>query len=192
MQLVVVALALAFLGGAVGYVIGKGRPPGEGSTDVGFLRDMIDHHEQAVTMARLTLQKPDIDPVTRSFADEVVLFQMREIGLMDGLLDEWGYTRGDLDRRAMTWMGMDTTIASMPGMQSPDAIDELREAEGREADRLFLTMMREHHLGGLHMADYAARHAGSSRVRTLAARMAEFQRSEAAEYEGQLRRLGLA
>lgn len=189
-QVILLALALAFLGGAVGYVVGKGRPPGEGSADVGFLRDMIDHHEQAVAMARLTIPK-DVDPITRSFADEVVLMQQREIGLMDALLDEWGHARGDLERRAMLWMGMDTSVAAMPGMQSEEAIAALREATGREADRLFLTMMRDHHIGGVHMADYAAEHAGSERVRTLARRMAEFQRAEAQEYTGHLRRLGL-
>lgn len=189
-HVIVIALALAFLGGAVGYVVGKGRPPGEDSADVGFLRDMIDHHEQAVAMARLTIPK-DVDPITRSFADEVVLMQQREIGLMDALLDEWGHARGDLERRAMLWMGMDTSVAAMPGMQSEEAIAALREATGREADRLFLTMMRDHHIGGVHMADYAAEHAGSERVRTLARRMAEFQRAEAQEYTGHLRRLGL-
>lgn len=189
-HVIVIALALAFLGGAVGYVVGKGHPPGEDSADVGFLRDMIDHHEQAVLMARLT-QPKDVDPITRSFADEIVLLQMREIGLMDAQLDQWGYIRGDLDRRAMRWMRMDTTVAEMPGMQSPEAIEALRNADGEEAARLFLTMMRDHHFGGVHMADYAARNAKSERVRALAKRMAEFQRTEAQEYTGHLRRLGL-
>lgn len=189
-QAIILALALAFLGGSVGYVIGDGRPPGESSTDVGFLRDMIDHHEQAVLMARLTLMK-DVDPITRSFADEVVVFQMREIGLMDAQLDAWGHTRGDLERDAMTWMGMNSAVSAMPGMQSPEAIQALIDADGLEADRLFLTMMREHHRGGLHMADHAAEHADSGRVRTLARRMADLQRSEVGEYTLQLEKLGL-
>ena len=158
---------------------------------MGFLRDMIDHHEQAVAMARVTTRAEGIDPQTRSSAEEVMLLQQREIGLMDAQLDAWGRIRGDLDRRAMQWMNMDTSVADMPGMQTDEAFDSLAGASGREADRLFFTMMREHHIGGAHMAEYAADHANSSSVRELAARMAEFQVTEANEYTMLLRQMGL-
>jgi uncharacterized protein (DUF305 family) len=191
-QVIALVLAVAFLGGAVGYVIGKGRPPSNSSVDVGFLQDMIDHHEQAVEMARITLDKPDVNPVVRGFAEEIVLLQQREIGLMDAQLDAWGKVRGDLDRQAMGWMGMvPTSVQTMPGMQSDDTIAALRAASGADADRLFLTMMRDHHRGGVHMAEYASEHAGSSRVRNLASMMARVQSGEIDEYTGVLRQLGL-
>jgi uncharacterized protein (DUF305 family) len=86
---------------------------------------------------------------------------------------------------------MGTSVADMPGMQTDEALDELAAASGREADRLFFTMMREHHIGGVHMAEYAAEHAGSSRVRELASRMARFQTTEVAEYTMLMRQMGL-
>jgi uncharacterized protein (DUF305 family) len=79
----------------------------------------------------------------------------------------------------------------MPGMQSDDTIAALRAASGADADRLFLTMMRDHHRGGVHMAEYAAEHAGSTRVRNLASMMARVQSGEIDEYTGVLRQLGL-
>jgi uncharacterized protein (DUF305 family) len=196
-QILVLALAVGFLGGAVGYVIGKGRPPADDSVDVGFLHDMIDHHEQGIEIARAVLRKDRLgegqaaSPVVRKLAEEVILIQEREVGLMDAQLDIWGKPRGDLDRRAMTWMGMDTTVDTMPGMQSQDALDVLEAATGSEADRLFLTMMRDHHQGGVHMANQAARDAGSGRVRELAERIGRSQSSEIAEYSGILQQLGL-
>jgi uncharacterized protein (DUF305 family) len=189
-QVVVLALALAFLGGAVGYVIGKGRPPADDSVDVGFLQDMIDHHEQGVKIARITLAKDDVSPVVRTLAEEVLLLQQREIGLMDARLSTWGKIRGDLDRRAMTWMGMDTTVATMPGMQSDASIAALEAAHGADADRLYLDMMRDHHQGGVHMAQDARRHAGSRWVRDLATRIDRSQTSEIAEYTGIARQMG--
>jgi uncharacterized protein (DUF305 family) len=190
-QVLVLALALAFLGGSIGYVVGKGRPPADDSVDVGFLQDMIDHHEQGVEIARIALAKDDVSPVVRTLAEEVILLQQREIGLMDAQLSFWGKIRGDLDRRAMTWMGMDTTVATMPGMQSEEDIDALRAASGSEADELYLTMMSDHHQGGVHMAKEAERHADSSRVRDLADRIARSQASEIEEYAGIRRQLGL-
>lgn len=190
-HLVVAAIAAAFLGGAIGYVVSEGSTPGEDSVDVGFLRDMIDHHEQAVLMSRLALRADGIDDSTRLFAEEVMILQQREVGLMDAQLHAWGHIRGDLDRRTMLWMNMDTSVQDMPGMQPQELIDALAEAEGREADRLFLTMMRDHHLGGIHMADYAARHAKSERVRELSARMKRFQSTEYNEYTMLLERLGI-
>jgi uncharacterized protein (DUF305 family) len=189
-QVVVLALALAFLGGSIGYVIGKGRPPGNDSVDVGFLQDMIDHHEQGVEIARIVLAKDDVSPVVRTLAEEVLLIQQREIGLMDARLSTWGKVRGDLDRRAMTWMGMDSTVATMPGMQTDASMAALRAAHGAEADRLYLDMMRDHHQGGVHMAQDARRHAESGWVRDLASRIERSQSSEIDEYTGIARQMG--
>jgi uncharacterized protein (DUF305 family) len=195
-QVIVLAIAIGFLGGAVGYVVGKGRPPSDDSVDVGFLQDMIDHHEQGIVMARSVLRRDmtgdqAVEPIVRSIAEEIILIQQREIGLMDAQLSFWGKVRGDLDREAMGWMGMGSTVTTMPGMQTQEALDALDAATGSEADRLFLTMMRDHHRGGVHMAQDAAHDAGSSRVRALAGRIARSQQSEIDEYTGILARLGL-
>ena len=69
------------------------------------------------------------------------------------------------------------------------SLEQLEQASGRQADRLFLTLMREHHLGGVHMADEAAAHASDPDIRELAARMARNQRIEANEYQAVLARL---
>lgn len=187
---VLLALASVLLGIGVDRVLvaSSDRPS---AVDIGFARDMIDHHDQAVQMAVATLKKPDIDPMVWMFASEILVYQRWEVGIMDTWLAGWGESRGDEDRVAMQWMGMGTPVGQMPGMQSDAQMAALRAATGSEADRLFLVMMREHHLGGVHMAEAAADGASDERVRDLARRMALNQRTEANEYTALLQRLGL-
>lgn len=49
---------------------------------------------------------------------------------------------------------------------------------------LFFALMRDHHLGGMAMAEHAAATASDPWVRELAARMARNQRAEIAEMDG--------
>ena len=177
-------VALLYLAGSLGYVLGS-RPagrPGERSVDAGFLYDMTTHHEQAVTMSGLELGNGEEEMVT-VFAREILTFQSYEIGLMDRQLAHWGLPAENPRSRAMEWMGMPVEAGRMPGMASEVELDRLSVAQGRDADALFITLMQEHHRGGVHMAEYAAEHARSKFVRTLAARMARNQRIEINELE---------
>ena len=186
---VVLAAAVAFGGG---YLVGRPDRPSANSVDVGFVQDMIDHHDNGVLMAEAVVQAPDVDPTVRAFAREVVRWQRWEVGIMDAWLRDWGHERGDPDRTAMSWMGMPVPVDRMPGLQDEAALDRLRSATGRDADRLFLTMMREHHQAGVHMSEHAARHAGEAKVRELAELMATNQAGEIREYDLALDRLGLS
>jgi uncharacterized protein (DUF305 family) len=154
--------ALLFLAGAVGYVVGHGRPPSRDSVDVGFLYDMIVHHEQAQTLANLELANGE-EPGVELFAREILLFQSYDIGRMHAQLERWNYRLADRPARAMEWMGMPVQPVDMPGMAIEDEVDALRRAQGRRADALFLRLMQDHHAGGEHMAAYAADHADDPR-----------------------------
>ena len=150
--------------------------------DLGFVNDMLDHHDQAVQMSLITLNATGISGGVRQFATEVVIFQRYEIGLLEGRLNVWGKERGAEDRTAMAWMGMGSKVNDMPGMAQPSDLERLRNASGTDADREFLTLMRAHHQGGVHMAEYAATHASDTEVAGLAARMANVQKLEVTEY----------
>ena len=185
-------VALLYLAGSLGYVLGS-RPagrPGADSVDVGFLYDMTSHHEQAVTMSGLELENGEEGAVT-AFAREILTFQSYEIGLMDRQLAQWRLPVENPRSRAMAWMGMPVETAQMPGMATEAELEQLTAAQGRDADALFITLMQEHHRGGVHMAEYAAEHARSRFVRTLAARMARNQKIEINELEQARARAGL-
>ncbi len=150
--------------------------------DRGFVDDMLDHHDQAVEMSLITLERPGISSVVKHFATEVIVFQRYEVGQLESRLDAWGLERGEDDRVAMAWMGMGTKVADMPGMATAADLDRLQKAEGVNANREFLTLMRAHHNGGIHMAEYARQQATDSDVQLLATRMATNQKQEVAEY----------
>lgn len=185
----VLAGALVFLGIAIGVVVARDRPPGEGSVDVGFLQDMLTHHDQALGVATLVGANGE-DPTVRSYAREILLFQGYEIGVMTQMLDDWGYARSDRSDQAMTWMDMPVPVEQMPGLLTDEQLDQLRDARGAELDALFLDLMADHHRGGLHMAEYAFAHAGDEDVQELAARIARNQAGEINEYRALAERNG--
>ena len=188
MQLLALVVALCFVSGAVGWRIGQGRDADRGSADVGFLFDMISHHEQAINMSSIELLNGSVLDVKR-FAEEIHRFQSYEIGLMERLLDRLGYTRYEAPATAMSWMGAGVPRAEMPGLASDDEMDRLRA--GTDVDAWFVTLMVDHHAGGAAMAEVAAERADDDDVRELATRMARIQRAEIAELLAAAKRAGL-
>lgn len=160
------------------------------AVDVGFLQDMIDHHEQALLISNIYLEERP-DSGVAPYAREVIPFQEREIEWMKEWLAEEGYEIGEPDRMAMTWMGMSMPVAMMPGMQSPERLAELDAATGEDADRLFFRIMAEHHLGGIRMGDFASENGQRERIIEFAASVSRNQAIEIAEYQGAWERLGL-
>jgi uncharacterized protein (DUF305 family) len=142
------------------------------SPEVGFARDMITHHAQAVDMATL-IRDRTADPELRQIALDILLTQQAQIGQMQGWLNTWGYPIASTEP-AMTWMGMPVT-GLMPGMASPEQLNQLREIEGIEADILFLQLMITHHRSGVDMGQAALEQARRLEVRSLAQSMVDAQ-----------------
>jgi len=154
------------------------------AVDVGFLHDMVDHHDQAVLLASIVL-RPDSGasvPV-RNAALDVVSSQRFEIGMMTGWLRQWGLSRGAPDRAAMAWMDMPVSVDAMPGMASAGDVAALAELTGRALDVRYLELMIEHHQGGLHMAEAARERAEDPEVQRLAREIVRNQRKEIREMQ---------
>jgi uncharacterized protein (DUF305 family) len=100
-----------------------------------------------------------------------------ERGIMLDWLQTWGESTAP-PVKVMGRMGMSMNLAQMPGLASPAQMGDLATTSGLPQGRLFLELMRSHHVGGVHMADAAAKTAGSDLVCGLAAR-----RSAAQSYE---------
>ncbi len=124
-RVAVLVVAVAFLGFAIGMFVTRDRSPGANSVDVGFLQDMLTHHDQALGVATLTLAYGH-DPVVRSYAREVLNEQSYETGVMTQLLADWGYGRDDRSDQAMAWMGMPVPVAQMPGLLTDAELDQYR------------------------------------------------------------------
>jgi uncharacterized protein (DUF305 family) len=190
---VISVIAMLYGAGTIGYMIGArpaSRPAGD-SVDVQFLQDMISHHEQAIELSNVELVR-GVDGVVKGFAREILTFQAYEIGIMEGMLADWGRSPQDRAETAMAWMGLPPVpVEQMPGMASEDEMRLLGQAEGVAVDALFVPLMQDHHRGGVHMADHAAGAASDPAVRALAARMARNQRIEIGELESARQRAAL-
>jgi len=113
------------------------------------MQGMIMHHAQAVEMTALIdshTQNKELHTlgarISRSQSDE-----------MD-FMRRWLTARGESTSMAMHHMpGMDMSSDSMlmPGMLTEKQMTALRNAKGKEFDRLFLTGMIQHHNGALTM-----------------------------------------
>lgn len=189
-NLVSLAVAVAVLAGALGWVVGNNQAlPDPNATDTGFLQDMRWHHDQAVELALVFLDEPTGDPRLHTLAREILVGQSIETGMMVQLLRGFGAAEINETDIAMSWMGASVALERMPGLASDADIDALDRATGREADRLFVQLMTMHHEGGIHMAEYAAANAATDDVRTMARQIAGSQREEIEEMAELLARL---
>lgn len=176
------ALALAFLAGSIGFTIGArdgDSAPGRDSVEVGFLYDMIHHHEQALEMSSLELTN-GAEGRVQHFAKEILQQQSFEIGLMQQLLRSWGHDPNE-----------DRADPGMPGMASKAEMDQLSNAQGPAADALFLRLMITHHRGGAQMAAFAGERTDHPQVKDLAIRMSRVQQLEIGEMTNVAGNLGL-
>ncbi|MBT8216414.1 MAG: DUF305 domain-containing protein [Acidimicrobiia bacterium] len=110
--------------------------------DVRFMHGMIPHHEQALVMTELVRRYATTDAV-RQMALRMEISQRDEIALME----TWLRNHGEPTRMP----GLGNGMHMMPGMLTPDQMEELRNARGVRFDQLFLEYMIQHHLGAIDM-----------------------------------------
>ncbi|MGW7053403.1 DUF305 domain-containing protein [Streptomyces sp. NPDC054887] len=200
--LTAVVLALLFAAGAVTVAAGSGsedggspasRTPAGDSADAGFARDMSVHHQQAVEMSFIVRDRTKDEDVRR-LAYDIANTQANQRGMMLGWLDLWGLPKVSSDE-PMAWMAgggaghgghgahgaheaRDGSL--MPGMATRADLAELRAADGRQAEILFLRLMTAHHKGGVTMAKGCAERCEVGPQKSLAQGMVDAQESEIA------------
>lgn len=169
----IVALALTGCYWPGGPMMGNGYGPGDGSgssssdqqnqSDLAFVMMMIPHHEDAVEMSDLLLEKDGIPADVVALAEQIKAAQQPEIDLMESWLDDWGI--GNMD-------GMDH------GSMSGSDMDALENATGGAAADLFLEQMIVHHEGAIVMAQQAIDFGSNPDVRVLAESIVQSQTAE--------------
>jgi len=118
--------------------------------DIEFMQGMIMHHGQAVEMTAL-IPSHSTDKDLRLLGDRISHSQADEMRFMR----RWLITRGaptemQMDMGGMSGMDMGDQML-MPGMLTAKQMEALRNAKGKEFDRLFLQGMIQHHGGALTM-----------------------------------------
>jgi uncharacterized protein (DUF305 family) len=190
---VVAALLVIAVAFGAGWFAHSRNHPGDDSVEAGFARDMSTHHAQAVEMSMLALDK-STQPDLRLLAGEITQAQQAQIGMMQTWLREWGLDPTGR-KPPMSWMQDGASLMKnglMPGMASADDMAKLRTATGTEFDQMFLHLMQQHHLGGIHMVDGIIAETDEPDVVWLAQAMANNQRAELEFIQQILTKIGAA
>jgi uncharacterized protein (DUF305 family) len=127
------------------------RPPAPAAVE--FMTGMIHHHAQAIEMSKLAASHGAGQSV-RTLAERIIVSQRDEIDMMGWWLRDNGQPVPEPSARGMRMMmdGVEHDML-MPGMLTPEQMTQLDQARGAEFDRLFLTLMIQHHQGALEMVD---------------------------------------
>ncbi|WP_433613920.1 DUF305 domain-containing protein [Dactylosporangium sp. CA-139114] len=186
------AVLLLVTGIAVGYLIPIMNRPGENSIDAGFARDMSVHHAQAVEMGMFAYRLGTTDDI-RNLGYDIAASQQWQIGQMQTWLTEW-HLSPTSSNHPMAWMpsGMNTLQPDgrMPGMASDAELKKLKSSQGKDFDTLWCQLMLRHHLGGIHMAEIAAKDAADPEVRDAAEKIRVSQSYDISQLTEKLKDLG--
>jgi uncharacterized protein (DUF305 family) len=118
--------------------------------DVRFMTDMIHHHAQAIEMARRAPAQAGSASI-RTLAARIINAQEDEIATMQDWLRARNEPVPELHMAGEPVMVHGEHDASMPGMLTPAQLQQLARVRGAEFDRLFLTLMIQHHRGAVTM-----------------------------------------
>lgn len=123
--------------------------------DVTFAQQMVPHHQQAVEMAQLAEERAESAEL-RQLASEIEAAQTPEIEQLTNWLEDWGaevptgsMDHGDMDHGDME---MGDSSDDMSGMMTTEDMTMLGKATGADFDKMFLSMMIEHHKGAVETA----------------------------------------
>jgi uncharacterized protein (DUF305 family) len=110
--------------------------------DVTFAQNGIPHHQQAIPMSDDILGKQGIDPRVVQLATQMKADQGPELQQMQSWLSQWGQPTLSM-----------TPGMVMPGMLPDQDLAALKNAQGVDATKRFLTGMIECHEGTIAMAE---------------------------------------
>lgn len=113
------------------------------SADVTYARMMIEHHAQALEMTELVPDRAESPKIVK-LAERIAAAQQPEIKAMKGWLKS--HDKAERDE------GHGHDHATMPGMATQAQLKQLRAADGKAFDQLFLTLMITHHQGAITMS----------------------------------------
>ena len=120
--------------------------------DVTFAQGMIPHHQQAVEMAQMAEDRAE-SPELKQLASEIEAAQAPEIEQLTSWLRAWGEPT---EMPSMSGMDHSSTPgmsgSGMSGMMSDSDMRDLDQASAKDAGKLYLEQMIQHHEGAVEMA----------------------------------------
>ncbi|MBJ8347049.1 DUF305 domain-containing protein [Antrihabitans sp. YC2-6] len=139
--------------------------------DVAFLELMYPHHAQAIEMAKMVTSRSQ-NPKVLELATGIEAAQQPEMAQISTVLVSFG--------KPAPIAGMDHSGADHGGggMMNRDDMQALADSSGVDFDRMFLTMMIEHHRGAIEMANVELADGRNAEVKQLAEAIVSAQQAE--------------
>lgn len=135
-----------------------------------FLKEMIHHHESAVEMAKLATKNTKRAELNK-LGNDIITAQKAEIEQMKGWLKKDGESAG--------------SMKEMPGMEKMmTKMEGLKKAKDAEFDKMFLSMMSEHHMGAVAMSKLVADRTDRADLKQLANKIIKDQTREIEQMKG--------
>jgi uncharacterized protein (DUF305 family) len=171
--------------------------------DVMFAQMMLVHHEGAIAMADLAPARAASTQV-KDLASQIKAAQQPEIVEMTAWLKAWGAptampgSGSTPTPSASSMAGMDMStpmptdssgMGTMPGM-TPQDMASLQAASGAAFDKLFLTLMIQHHQGAVTMAQQEQSGGMDGAAKKLADSIVTSQTKQISNMKGMLAALG--
>ncbi len=174
--------------------------------DQQFIDSMVPHHQSALMMAEMAVTKAQLPEVKR-LAGGIIRDQKREIAQMKAWRKAWygsaqvpmmqGMNHGAMNHssnHAMGGMKMSGDKMMMPGhmmglpMKGEMDMGKLKNAKGRDFDKMFLQMMIPHHAGAIMMAQEALNVTARPQIRKMSHAIISSQAREIGQMQGILDR----
>lgn len=144
--------------------------------DLQFIDTMTQHHQGAVTMSQMAVQKAE-HPELKQFAQKIIDDQQKEIGQMKEWRDKW--FAGKPSALNMEMPGM-----AMGKMMDSSHTSEMQAMRGNDFDLHFLSMMVPHHEGAISMAKEALEKSEHPEIKNLAQQIIKAQQAEIDKMKG--------
>ena len=122
--------------------------------DVEFLQGMIVHHEQAIIMSNMADERTNNKTII-DLAKRIDVSQEDEINFMESWLKQRNEYMNKMQDKHHMHM-------SMVGMATPKQLNDLRNSNSTDFDRLFLQLMITHHDGALEMVEELKKYPGNA------------------------------
>lgn len=145
-----------------GHMMGDGSMMGQ-NIDQHFIAQMIPHHEGAIEMAKLALERSK-RPEMLSLANDIIEAQTREINEMTGWYTSWF---GSAPPEGGIGMGGRGGVMMHMGGMTGD-LGDLNAASDAEFDRVFIQQMIPHHEMAVMMASMLAASTERDEMKQLA------------------------
>lgn len=140
--------------------------PATANFEVRFMTDMIDHHQMAIEMAQICVQKA-VHEELRSMCQNIIATQSREIQQMQSWLQQW--------------YGITYQPTMRPGDQK--MLERLASLSGAEFEIAFMEMMIKHHEKAIKEARHCLDKAAHAELRELCEDIITTQSAEIAQLQ---------